>query len=302
MSGMTRFRIGDVAARTGVGVQTLRAWERRYGLLAPMRTEGGHRLYRERDIARVERVVQLVGQGWTVAAAAESARRGAGTGGDSIGAPAAARAPEAGLALDRARAAMLAGARSLDAEAIHAGLDSALANAPLADVIDRAVAPVLHEVGTWWKDDPGGVACEHVASQVVRGRMTALLRVHRPAVGPALLAMCPPGELHDVGLLMASVLLAERGWRVTCLGASTPGPAIAAAIERVRPVAAVAAAYTRPMAARMMAYREAAPPRVVLGGPGFRKADVALGGAGFALARTIREAADLLDPHARTRR
>lgn len=62
--------IGEVARRTGVTVPTLRAWERRYGLLVPVRTGGGHRRYSDEDVRRVLAVLELTGQGWAVAAAA----------------------------------------------------------------------------------------------------------------------------------------------------------------------------------------------------------------------------------------
>ena len=69
--------IGEVSRRTGVTVPTLRAWERRYGLLVPVRTAGGHRRYSDDDVRRVLAVLELTGQGWAVAAAA---RRVAGQG------------------------------------------------------------------------------------------------------------------------------------------------------------------------------------------------------------------------------
>jgi DNA-binding transcriptional MerR regulator len=67
--------IGEVARRTGVTVPTLRAWERRYGLLLPVRTAGGHRRYRDQDVQRVLAVLELTGQGWAVGAAARRVAR-----------------------------------------------------------------------------------------------------------------------------------------------------------------------------------------------------------------------------------
>jgi DNA-binding transcriptional MerR regulator len=72
--------IGEVSRRTGVTVPTLRAWERRYGLLLPVRTAGGHRRYHDDDVRRVQAVLELARQGWAVAAAA---RRVAGQGSTS---------------------------------------------------------------------------------------------------------------------------------------------------------------------------------------------------------------------------
>ena len=68
--GPATMSIGEVARRTGVTVPTLRAWERRYGLLLPVRTAGGHRRYRDEDVQRVLAVLDLTGQGWAVGAAA----------------------------------------------------------------------------------------------------------------------------------------------------------------------------------------------------------------------------------------
>lgn len=62
-------RIGEVARRAGMTTATLRAWEARYGLLAPARTAGGQRLYREEDVGRVQAVRRLVGEGWSIAGA-----------------------------------------------------------------------------------------------------------------------------------------------------------------------------------------------------------------------------------------
>jgi DNA-binding transcriptional MerR regulator len=282
-------RIGDVSAQTGISVPTLRAWERRYGLLTPARTDGGHRLYAQADVARVRRVQALVDRGWTVAAAAEEART----------APDAPAPAPAGSNLDSLRQDLLDGARAFDGDAMHTVFDAAVERAAMRAVVERVLVPAFEEIGTWWKDDPGAVANEHVATQVVRGRLLSLLRARRYEGGPRCLAVCPPGESHDLGLLMASVLVAEKGWTVTFLGASTPVAAIEAAIARVAPQAAIAAAYTRPTANRMMQYRASAPGRVVLGGPGFKPSDVELGGEGFSLAATIPDAADLLDPRVR---
>ena len=60
------FRIGEVAARTGMTIAALRAWERRYQLLVPARTAGGQRLYSEADVTRVRAIQRLVAEGWSI--------------------------------------------------------------------------------------------------------------------------------------------------------------------------------------------------------------------------------------------
>ncbi|MBV8296201.1 MAG: PAS domain S-box protein, partial [Acidimicrobiia bacterium] len=64
-------RIGELARRTGIAAGTLRAWERRFGLLSPVRSGGGQRRYQEADVERVLVVRRLIGEGLTLAAAVD---------------------------------------------------------------------------------------------------------------------------------------------------------------------------------------------------------------------------------------
>lgn len=60
------FPIREVSRLTGVNPVTLRAWERRYGLIQPTRTESGHRLYSMTDIERVRNIVEWIDRGVAV--------------------------------------------------------------------------------------------------------------------------------------------------------------------------------------------------------------------------------------------
>ncbi|MDT7569958.1 MAG: hypothetical protein QOE05_132 [Actinomycetota bacterium] len=64
-------RVGELSRRTGVGVSTLRAWERRFGLLQPVRSVSGQRLYTDEDMERVAAVGRLLNEGLTLSAAAQ---------------------------------------------------------------------------------------------------------------------------------------------------------------------------------------------------------------------------------------
>lgn len=75
-------RIGEVANRTHMTIDALRAWERRYRILTPARTAGGQRLYSEADIARVRFVQRLVAEGWSIPGAVARLHAGAAAAGD----------------------------------------------------------------------------------------------------------------------------------------------------------------------------------------------------------------------------
>jgi DNA-binding transcriptional MerR regulator len=215
-------RIGELSRRLGVSDHLLRAWERRYGLLRPVRTAGGFRLYSEADLRRVQRMQQHLGQGLSAAEAARAAIDDEPGDGPAPG-------PTAGPAAEPGTTAAVPGARALataldryDEPAAQAVLDRLLTTLTVETVIREVLIPYLHELGERWQRGEVSVAQEHYASHVVRGRLVSLARGWGHGHGPGALLACLPGELHDIGLLGFGVVLHRNGWRISYLGADTP--------------------------------------------------------------------------------
>ena len=200
-------RIGEFARRAGVSPELLRAWERRYGLLQPIRSEGGFRLYTTEDAERVARMRRGLDEGLS---AAEAARR----------ALAQAR-PAEGL-LDDARRRLLVAVRGYDEAALHDVLDEALAGFALETVLRELILPALWEIGEEWERGELEVAQEHFATNLVRERLLGLARLWGRGSGPLAILACAPGERHDIGLIAFGLLLRSHGWRILFLGADTP--------------------------------------------------------------------------------
>lgn len=213
-------RIGEFARRVGVNPELLRAWERRYGLLQPIRTEGGFRLYTGEDAERVEQMKRALAEGLS---AAEAARR--------VLEPV--RPEEAGL--EHARARLLAAAHAYDESAIHSILDEALAGFALETVLRELVLPVLRGIGDEWERGELDVGEEHFATTVIRGRLLALSRLWSRGGSPLVVLACAPGELHDIGLIAFGLLLRSHGWRIFFLGADTPVDSVAKAATAFQP-------------------------------------------------------------------
>ncbi len=229
-----RLRIGELSRRTGVAPDTLRAWERRYGLLRPQRSEGGFRLYQREDEQHVRAMKALIDSGVSTA---ESARLAA------SGVPEVAKAPAADGASVEPRASRLREAlERFDEAAAHAILDAALTRLTVNGVVDQLVLPAIREIGRGWENGEVSIAQEHFATGLLRERMLALGRSWGAGVGPRALLACPPGELHDLGLVAFGVVLRDRGWRVTYLGPDTPIETIASTVAELRPAAIVLAA------------------------------------------------------------
>jgi DNA-binding transcriptional MerR regulator len=224
-------RIGELSRRVGVSPELLRAWERRYGLLDPARTDGGLRLYSHEDVRRVRAMQGHLQSGLSAAEAARLARSGEGAVADPGDRPALEDAAELRAALD-----------VLDAQGAHLILDRVLARYTLETVLISVVLPYLRDLGDRWERGEASVVQEHFASNLLRGRLLALARGWERGAGPAALLACAPGEQHDLPLIMFGLALRAQGWRVVYLGADTPLDSIAEAAANLQPELVVVAA------------------------------------------------------------
>jgi len=262
-------RIGELSQRTGVAPALLRAWERRYGLLHPGRSDGGFRLYGDGDVDRVRRAQQLIAGGVSAAEAARLVLADADV--------------EDDLDTPLASTPLLDAVRRLDDVGANAALDRLLARFSTDTVITDVLVPALHEIGELWARGELTVGQEHFASAIVRGRLLALGRGWDQGAGASAVLACPPGERHDIPIVMLGLGLRARGWRVTVLGADTPLESIDDAAARVGADAVVVAALMPGVlddhadALRMLAARR----RLVLAGPGASAAQAAEVGARY---------------------
>jgi len=207
-------RIGELSRRLGVSEHVLRAWERRYGLLRPVRSAGGFRLYSEADLQRIRRMQAFLCDGLSAAEAARAALN------EERSQPAALLEPASGLA---GEAATLARAMDgYDEPAAQAVLDRLFGTLTVETVLRDVLLPYLHELGERWRSGAASVAQEHFASNVIRGRLAGLGRGWGHGQGPRAVLACAPDEQHDIPLLAFGVVLNRHGWRIDYLGANTP--------------------------------------------------------------------------------
>lgn len=220
--GVAQLRIGELSRRVDVPPTLLRAWERRYGLLKPVRSEGNFRLYSLDDVARVWAMKAHLERGHAAAEAARLAlaERSTDQGSPLAGggsSPAAQELREALVSFDEAQAQRL--------------LDRAFALQELEQVLAEIVLPCLREIGEQWARNEIGVAQEHFASTLLRSRLLALAQGWNSAPGPTAALACAPGEHHDIGLISFGLALWRRGWRILYIGQDTP-------VDQLRRVAA----------------------------------------------------------------
>ena len=198
-----RLRIGELSQRVGESPTLLRAWERRYHLLEPVRTSGGYRLYGAEDERRVRAMQALLATGVSARQAAEAV----------LAAP---RVTEAAADLElAAQGASLAASRaqlgdalgSYEESAAHAVLDRLFAGFTIETAISKVIVPYLADLGERWAAGTATIAQEHFATSLIRGRLLGLARGWDSGTGRRALLACPSGELHDLGLLCFGIAL-----------------------------------------------------------------------------------------------
>ena len=227
----------------------LRAWERRYGLLRPLRSAGGFRLYGAEDERRVRAMQELLAAGVAARQAAEAVLST--PAGEVPAAPAAASIP-AGDGLEDRRLRLTQTLARFDDVGANAVLDRLLADLGVTTVISEVIVPYLVDLGERWADGSATVAEEHFATGVIRGRLLGLARGWDGGSGRRALLACPSGELHDLGLICFGIALRGHGWRITYLGADTPQSTLIEAAAQLTPNIIVLAA-TRPSRLRALA-------------------------------------------------
>ena len=115
-------------------------------------------------------------------------------------------------------------------------LSEALSLMSVEDVCLGLLQPVLNEIGRRWHAGEASVAQEHFATGLVRARLLTLLQHALAGVDhPAILAACPPGEWHELGLIMICLFLARRGYTVGYLGANLPAEELARVVQDSAP-------------------------------------------------------------------
>ena len=253
-TALESLRIGEFARRVGVSPEVLRAWERRYGLLRPVRSAGGFRLYTTEDAERVARMRRGLGEGLSAAEAARAALQSA--------------RPSDGLLEDAAL--RLAAIHGYDESAVHAILDQSFAAFGLEAVLRDLILPTLTRAGLEWQRGTLAISQEHFASNLIRARLLSLARMWGRGSGPLALLACAPGEQHDITLLSFGLLLRSYGWRILFLGADTPIATLTQTAKTTRPTLAVLASFDPALlqaeATALRRLAKTAP--LVLSGPG----------------------------------
>ncbi len=224
---MDQFPIRILSEKTGVAPTTLRAWERRYGLLKPERTPKGHRLYNRNDVDKVMRVVSLLEQNYTISKAINTIRL------NDVKRNRSGVLPVNEAMHDREQSSdnhwehfisrFMKAIELFDENRLEAVYNEALSLYPIDIVTANLLRPLLSRLGQQWGNRRAGIAEEHFFSAFLRNKVGA--RMHHAAnrtQGSRLLIACLPDEFHELGVLLFGLSAMSRGYRILFLGSNLP--------------------------------------------------------------------------------
>ncbi|PWK14838.1 MerR family transcriptional regulator [Tumebacillus permanentifrigoris] len=229
------YNIKSVSKLLEMPAVTIRAWERRYHVVVPTRSGSGHRLYSEQDIEDLRWLkVQTEEKGVNISQAVkmlEKTREQR----KLLSESAPLGTVRAGESYESLRERLYGALTTFDSEQANQLLSLAFSMFHFEDVFHQLLAPLLHQIGDDWEAGAVTVAQEHFASHFIMQRFFQFFSVFGVNPGlPKVLAFCPSGEQHQIGLLLFTLFLRRQGVEVVYLGSNTPNEGLELLIERYR--------------------------------------------------------------------
>lgn len=258
------YNIKAVEQSTGISSSTLRAWERRYHVCQPERSESGYRLYSDRDIAIIRWLKAQVDAGMSIsqavawldnltAAAGNLAQVVLPASGEMATGPI---SPATQHLMRRDYAVLqkelLHALLTFDEDRADHVLAEALALYPMELVGENLIAPVLVEVGERWHRGEVSVTLEHFATAVLQQRLAAILRTApHPNKKNLIWVVCAPGEDHEIGAMLLTIYLRRAGYQVQFLGKNIKASDLINDVNYYQPAMILLSATTQETAANL---------------------------------------------------
>lgn len=231
MATEKKYPIKVIARKTGLSLHVIRAWEKRYQVVHPERTDTNRRLYSENDLQHLSLLKQATDQGYNI--------------GNIAGLPLAElqelvsdkpQIPESTTPpgpvtseqdyLEHCMQAIL----DFDAFRLETILLQASTALTQPQLIDEVVMPILIRIGEMWRQGTIRIMHEHMTSAVLKTFLSNLRNSYRPGLNaPIAIVTTPLGQVHELGALIAALVAAAQGWQVIYLGPNLPAEEITAA-------------------------------------------------------------------------
>jgi DNA-binding transcriptional MerR regulator len=223
------YSIKAVSQGTGLSIETLRAWERRYSIVTPERDHNGRRSYHPEDVIRLRKLREATDAGHAISklsrlSAAELSHL--------------LQAPERSGAQPTARRnfgeQIIAAAEAYAPDQCDQAIAMALALLPMEEVVNQVLSPLLVVIGERWQAGTFTIGQERLITSAIRKQVSSVLATyHRIADGPIILLTTVANERHELGILLCALIGASRGLRCQYLGPDLPAADIALLADKI---------------------------------------------------------------------
>jgi len=228
-----------VSQMTGLSVHVIRAWEKRYNVVEPDRTDTNRRLYSEEDIEKLKLLNNALHLGHHIGGIAnlslielknllpKESSDSTEIKNDTV--PINSEKIVAEILADSMEAI-----KNYDAKKLESILLNASARLTQPILIEELIIPLVYKVGDLWHSGEIRVANEHLASSVVRGFLFNLLESYSlNDSAPVMVSATPRGQEHELGALIVGVVAASSGWKVIYLGSNLPAEEVGAVVSHL---------------------------------------------------------------------
>jgi MerR family transcriptional regulator, light-induced transcriptional regulator len=210
-----KYNIKAVSLMLGIQPGTLRAWERRYKMIAPVRNDSGHRLYTEEHVRLLKILLKKINQGFTISQAVAMIDK------KPLYIEADTEQPIYELQIVRLTEELLEAFVKFDELKAQEVINTLFAVFTIEKVIFDVFSTVLVNMGKLWESGKANSGHIHFASMLIRSRIDAIYHNYSAnKLRPKAVTFCSPGEWHDIGLLIFSLFLRRQGLDVINLGAN----------------------------------------------------------------------------------
>lgn len=241
MKNSFSYPIKAVSNLTGLSLHVIRAWEKRYKVVVPERTDTNRRLYSDKDIEKLQLLSKALDNGYSIGSIAsyeiKDLKNLLGNNGYLVQKTTSTNIVYGiNSSVESHLQISFDAIKELDGIKLENQIHKVLVDLSLPKFITEYISPLLQKIGKMWVEGEIRIVDEHVSTNIIRKVLSSLIdNSSVVSDSPSILISTPRGQLHELGALMIAVIASTDGWRVTYMGPDLPAEEIAAAVHRLNP-------------------------------------------------------------------
>lgn len=224
------YEIKAVSEKTGLSPLLIRAWENRYSVVSPKRTESNRRLYSEEDVNRLRLLKEATDNGYTISRISNLST-------DKLMDLLQSIKNESTFTQNKSEyflSESLKAINNLNPKNLEKIFMNASIELSQPHFIDNLIVPLIYKIGDMWKTGDLRISHEHFSTSIIKNFLLNIIRNSHPQDNsPKIIITTPSGQLHELGALIAACVASFEGWNVVYLGPNLPAEEIASAVNKI---------------------------------------------------------------------